>query len=70
LIVAARAGRKEVMIVNNGTIAVNLGGSGVTASAGLLLAGNLGEGVTITGGAAVYGIVASGTETVSYLEVY
>ena len=69
-IVPARSGRKEVTIVNNSTIMVYLGGSGVTTSTGLLLAGVAGQGITITGGAAVYGIVASGSEPVSFLEVY
>jgi hypothetical protein len=70
LIVAARAGRKEATIVNNSTTAVFLGASSVTPSSGLLLAGVVGEGITITGGAAIYGITATGSETVSYLEVY
>ncbi|MBB4200679.1 hypothetical protein GGD83_004508, partial [Rhodoblastus sphagnicola] len=37
-VVAARAGRKEVTIVNHATTAVYIGGSAVTAAAGLLLA--------------------------------
>jgi hypothetical protein len=70
LIVAARPGRKEVTIVNNSTTMLYLGGSGVTTTTGLLLAGVTGEGVTISGGAAIYGVVASGSEPVSFLEVY
>ena len=70
MIVAARTGRKEVTIVNNSTTAVYLGVSSVTSSSGLLLAGVVGEGITITGGAAIYGATATGSETVSYLEVY
>ena len=69
-IVPARAGRKEVTIVNHATTAVYIGGSGITATTGLLLAGVQGEGITITGGAAIYAITASGSETVSFLEVY
>jgi len=69
-VVAARAGRKEVTIVNHATTAVYIGGSGVTAATGLLLAGVQGQGITVTGGAAIYAIAASGSETVSFLEVY
>lgn len=71
LIVAARAGRKEVTIVNHGTTALYLGSSsGVTTSTGQLLAGVAGEGITYSGGAAIYGITASGSQTVSAAEVY
>jgi hypothetical protein len=69
-IVPARAGRKEVTIVNHTTTAVYIGGSGVSVANGLLLAGVQGQGITVTGGAAVYAIAASGSGTVSFLEVY
>lgn len=69
-IVAARAGRKEVTIANHGTTAVYIGGSAVTSATGLFLAGVQGQGITITGAAAVYAITASGSQTVSFLEVY
>jgi hypothetical protein len=69
-IVPARAGRKEVTIVNHATTAVYIGGSGVTAATGLFLAGVQGQGITVTGAAAIYAITASGSETVSFLEVY
>jgi hypothetical protein len=69
-IVAARAGRKEVTIANHATTAVYIGGPSVTAATGLLLAGVQGQGITITGAAAIYAVAASGTETVSFLEVY
>lgn len=70
LIVAARTGRKEVTIVNHGTTAVYLGPSGVATTTGQLLAGVAGEGITYSGGAAVYGIAATGSQTVSVAEVY
>jgi hypothetical protein len=70
LIVAARVGRKEVTIVNHGTTAVYLGPSGVATTTGQLLAGVAGEGITYSGGAAVYGIAATGSQTVSVAEVY
>lgn len=69
-IVPARAGRKEVTVANHGTTAVYIGGSAVTAATGLFLAGVQGQGITITGGAAVYAITASGSQTVSFIEVY
>lgn len=69
-IVAARAGRKSVTIVNESTTVVRLGASDVTTSTGLYLAGTAGASITIVGGAAVYGIVGSSTEAVSYVEVY
>jgi hypothetical protein len=69
-IVPARAGRKEVTIANHGTTAVYIGGAAVTSATGLFLAGVQGQGITITGGAAVYAITASGSQTVSFLEVY
>ena len=70
LIVAARTGRKEVTIVNHGATAVYLGPSGVATTTGQLLAGVAGEGITYSGGAAVYGIAATGSQTVSVAEVY
>ena len=71
LILAARAGRKEVTIIQEGTIAMRLSSNpSMTISNGILLGGNIGAGVTISGGAAIYGIVASGTGTVSAGEVY
>lgn len=70
LIVAARTGRKETTIVNHGTTALYLGPSAVTAATGQLLAGVAGEGITYSGGAALYGITASGSQTVSVAEVY
>jgi len=70
LIVAARAGRKSVMIMNEGATDVRIGGSGVTTGTGVLLYGQKGSGLVLDGGAAIYGIVASGSQSVSYLEAY
>lgn len=70
LIVAARAGRQSVVILNEGTTDVRIGGSGVTTATGALLTGVKGAGLVIDSAAAVYGIVASGTQVVSYLESY
>lgn len=69
-IVAARAGRRAVMIINHGTTAVYIGGASVTTANGLFLTGTAGAAVSIPTTAAVYGIVSTGTQTVSYIEVY
>lgn len=70
LIVAERAGRSSVLIVNHGTTVVYLGGQNVNVGTGLYLAGVAGASVSIPGGAAIYGKAASGSQTVSYMEVY
>jgi hypothetical protein len=75
LIVAARTGasgtgRKSVTIVNGSTTPVYVGASGVTTSTGILLPGTTGASLTLDTQAALYGIVASSTEAVSYAETY
>ncbi len=70
LIAAARTGRVSITIINGGTTDVLVGGSGVTTANGLLLTGTKGASVTINTSAAVYGIVGTGTQAVSYLEAY
>ena len=70
LIAAARTGRLDITIVNSGTADVYLGPSGLTTSTGILLKGIPGAALTISTAAAVYGIVAAATQTVSYLETY
>jgi hypothetical protein len=71
LIVAARAGRKEVTLILEAAVAVRIGGSSVaSATNGALLQGVLGEAITISGGAAIYGYAPTGTASVSALEVY
>lgn len=69
-VVASRAGRRSLLIVNHGTTDVYLGTGTVTTSNGLLLKGTAGASVSIPTSAAVNGVVASGTQTVSYLEVF
>jgi hypothetical protein len=74
-IVAARTGvqgtgRKTVCITNTSTVAVYIGGSGVTTSTGSYLPGVAGSSICLDTQAAVYGIVATGTETVSEIETY
>ena len=74
-ILAARTGdvgtgRACATITNTSTVAVYIGASGVTTSTGAYLAGVAGASITICTQAALYGIVATGTETVSVVETY
>lgn len=70
LIVASRVGRRGLTIVNHGTTDVYIGVTGLTTSNGLLLVGVKGAGISLETEAAIYGIVGTGTQTVSYLEQY
>jgi len=69
-IAAARAGRKGIEVTMLGTGDAYLGASGVTTAAGHLLLGTKGTSKSLPSSAAVYCIVASGTQAVSYVEVY
>jgi len=69
-VVAARAGRRSLLIVNHGTTDVFLGPATVTVANGILLPGVKGASISIPTTALVQGIVASGTQTVSYIEVF
>lgn len=70
LLVPAREGRRAVVLINHGTTDVFLGGDGVTTTTGLLLAGARGAGIVVPTDVAVYGIVATGTQRISYAELY
>ena len=70
IIVPARAGRISVTIENLGTTDTFLGAAGITTATGMLLVGTKGSAVTIYTQAAVYGIVATGTQAVSFLETF
>lgn len=70
LISAQRTDRKGIVVINNGTSDVFVGSSGVTTSNGLLLLGVKGASIVMETTAAVYGIVASGTSNVTYMEIY
>lgn len=70
LIVPARSGRRSVLIVNHGTTDIYIGDAAVLTTTGLQLTGTKGANLSIPGGFDIYGIVASGTQTVSYLEIY
>ena len=68
-IVGVRATRRAVLITNpSSTVTVYLGSASVTTSTGqALLPGNS---ISVPTTLAVYGIVASSTQTVSSIEVY
>lgn len=69
-IVAARTGRGRVTITNLGTTDVFIGATGVTTTTGQLLAGTKGASITLHTSAAIFGIVGTGTQSVSYIEEY
>jgi len=71
LIAAARPGRGAVTIVNHGTTNVFIGGDpNVTALNGVKLVGVDGASITLSAQSAIYGITASGSQIVSYVEAY
>lgn len=62
-------GRKTLLIYNNGTATIYIGGANVTVNTGIPLA--VGATLAIDVGVAlVYGIAASGTHDVRVLEAY
>lgn len=67
-IVAANSNRARLVIVQHGTTDVYLGGSGVTTGNGALLKGVAGNQFAVRSTAAVYGIVGTGTQSISYIE--
>jgi hypothetical protein len=75
LIVAARTGaqgtgRVDVVISSTGGAPVYLGGSSVTTSSGLYLGAGPGSSVVLSNTAAIYGVVATGTVVVTYMEEF
>jgi len=70
VLVPARSGRNSVTIENLGTTDVFLGPSGVSATSGHLLPGVKGATITIPTSAAIYGVAATGTQAISFMETY
>lgn len=69
LIVAQNTGRKAVVVTNTSTTAVYVGANkNVTTSNGQLLPGVVGASLSIPSTSAIYGIVATGSETVTFLD--
>jgi hypothetical protein len=64
-------GRGKIDIVNLSTVDIYIGNSSaVTASTGILLTGTKGALITLQTTSAIFGISASGTNTVSYNESF
>lgn len=70
LLVPARVGRSAVTITNLGTTDVFVGNTGVTTATGQLLAGVKGTSLTLPTGAAIYGVVSTGSQAVSFVETF
>lgn len=68
LILAANGERHDATLVNLGTTDVYIGDSEVTTSTGVLLLGTKGTALTLNTRAAIYAIVGSGTQAISYIE--
>ena len=68
LIAPQNNGRTSVLITNQGTTDVYLGGPNVSTSTGQLLPGTKGASVSVPSTAPGYGIVASSTNVVSFLD--
>jgi hypothetical protein len=65
-IIAGNGNREGVIITNTGSVTVFLGEQAVTASTGHALPA--GTAITLTCASPVYGITATGTSTVTFLE--
>lgn len=61
-------GRDEITIVNHSTVPIYIGDANVTTTTGVLLAGIVGQTLVIAATAALYGVVATGTATLSYID--
>ena len=70
LVVAARPERRGVLIINGSSLPLFLGDEGVTVANGLRILGVEGTGIVIPTTHAIYGVVASGSASVSYMELY
>ena len=70
-IVAARATRRALLVINTGAVDMYLGaGTEDAVTRWLLLIGPEGAAVSMTVTGAVYGITASGSAVYSYAEIY
>ena len=59
--------RTSIAIINHGSVDVYIGDKEVTTSTGILLVGSKGSSIAVDTRAAIYGIVASGTQTISWI---
>jgi hypothetical protein len=70
-IVAPRAGRQTVTVINTGSTAFYLGpSSSVAAASGVLIPAGVGVSITLAYSGALYAVTASGTATLSAYELY
>ena len=69
-IVPVRTGRRAITLLQPGTTAVFIGNSGVATTTGISLTGTAGTTRRIETTAAIYGITASGSQSIQYLEEY
>ena len=65
-IIGANTNRYEVVITNPSTVTVYVGGSGVSTTTGHAIPA--GGSITLKSTAAIYGVVATATQTVTYAE--
>ena len=66
-IVAANSSRRRLLVKNRGSVAIYLGVAGVTTTTGFRL--DIGKSKIFNHKEALYGITASGTADIRYLEV-
>ena len=69
LLSAQGTAKVSVLIENHGTTEVFVGGLSVTSSTGFKIPGVAGATLTLDTSGAVYGITASGSQTVSVMEI-
>lgn len=69
-IVAARAGRSRVIISSAGGAVLYVGVTGVTTATGVYIGNAAGATITLETSAAVFGVIGTGTMTVSYIEEF
>lgn len=69
-IVAQRASRVAVIVIQHGANDVFLGDANVKTTNGLLLSGNKGASQVVGVTKELFGVVSSGTQTISFMEVF
>ena len=69
-IVASRIGRRAVILASLGSNPLYIGAAGVTTSTGMLLPQGTMPPLAVPATSAIYGIMSSGTQVVSVLEVF
>lgn len=70
LIAVARVGRYSITVENSGTTDLFVGDAQVTAGTGVLLPGVVGASITLNFSGALFAIAGSGSQAVSFYELY